>query len=195
MPIRYVTPPAPAEKKLIGTEKTGIIELEIGGGLETGEEELIQEIMQKRESAYVASAMLAAEIAEKEKITNEDGTTRPLALVEARSIIVNSIFGQDQADTEAENIAIKYAKKIEDVGKIYAGSSLVRRFATVTAVLMSRNDKSHTYEETLKLPLDLTNAIYEAVTQEMAKDDEGNAATPPTEEELGKQPEDTTSQK
>jgi hypothetical protein len=185
MAIKFVTPPAAREKKVVGTKASGTVEIEVFGGLTTAEQQTIQEILQNQETAYVKAATLSAEIAASEVIKKEGKPDRSLSMTEAYKVITNAVFSQPQKSEAAEEIALKYAKKIDSVGKAFVIAGLRRKYATVTAIIKHRLDPEHTYEETLKLHGSLVDAIHEAAMEEEVSED--GKQSPPTEEDLGKQ--------
>jgi hypothetical protein len=195
MPIQYVTPPAPREKKIVGTKNSGTVEIETIGGMTTEERETMQKILRDQPSAYVKAATLAYEIAQTEVIKREGKPDRKLTNVEAYKVVTNAVFGEPQKNDTAENVAIKYATRIREVADAYASSSSMQKLATVTAIVKHRLSEDETIDTVRKLHASLIDAIYELSIDESAAEkedaDDEDGATPPTEEELGKsQPEE-----
>lgn len=195
MPIKFVTPPKARAVKIVGNKRCGEIELEVFGGLTTEEVDLIQEIIWGMETPYAKAAGLAVYIASREKVKNPKGEMRQLTGVEAFEVIANSLNNKPE-EQEAKEISIKYAKEIADVGHYSAAYQSARKKATVTAVIKKRNAPDHTHEETLALDSELVDLIYaETVAEEEAQKTGEEDTTPPTEDDLKKQPEANSSKK
>jgi hypothetical protein len=192
MPIKYVTPPQGKKEKTIGNHRCGEIKIECFGGLTTEEVDSIQEITWKIETPYQKASLLAVTMASREKVKNPKGELRPLTAVEAYEIIAAALNETEQ-DPEAKNISIKYAQQIAEIGYYNASYRNAKKKATVTAVIQHRNSPDHTYQDTLELDSELVDLIYlETIAEEKEEDNTSDA--PPTEEDLGKQPEAKSSE-
>ena len=95
--LPYVQPPAVATRR-IGNEHSGIIEMEIRGGLKIKESRMISAMLAEHESALVTSAKLADAIATAENIT----------ITEAFDIVQAAVRGAD-LETAARAIMLRHA--------------------------------------------------------------------------------------
>jgi hypothetical protein len=176
--IPFAVQPLNKGSRRLGNESTGIIEMPIRGGLTTGEDRVIAELLEDHEDLEKAEAELCDLIATSEGIT----------LMEARQIILDRISKKEQPPT-ADAIAVKYAKAIGE------HQSLTRKFgymlidATVTAMMRVRlGTKEWTMEDT-QTGLDrmLYMAIWEFAQEETASERRGQSDKPVvSEDSLGK---------
>lgn len=190
MSLPYVTPPAPKEKRTVGNNKTGRLEIEVFGGLTTEESAIIDELLMSQQKAHVVAAQLAKRISDAEviKSINDKGETvsKRLTLVEAYLIVNNSVFGRDQAEG-GEEISLKYTAELDELSNLLTSASNKRREAAVTALIRTRLDRPRWgIKDTRRLPKELTGEIY-ALIQEEEQASSSDEVNPPTEEELGKQ--------
>lgn len=185
MAIQFVTPPRAREKKIVGNKICGEIEIETYGGLTTDEVDTVSRLTRETTSAYVMAAELSQKIASAELIKEEGKEPRHPSLVEAYNIVTDSIFGISSTDKDAKEIALKYARDIEEVANAYAAQEMRRKVATVTAIIQHRLDPTHTIQDTKKFLIELTDAIYALANSDQA-DESKNKANPPSEEDLGK---------
>ena len=190
MSLPFITPPAPAEKRIIGNKKVGELEIEVFGGLTTAEMEMIEELASGSKSAHVAAAQLSKKISDAEVVetTNEKGekSKKKLSLVESYLIVNNAMFNKDQAPG-GDVIALKYSSDIEEIMRILTMTGQRRIVASVTALIRCRLDRPNwTIEDTRKQPWELIQAIYDLIKEEQASEEE-ESVNPPTEQELGKQ--------
>ena len=159
MPIKWVTPPREPAKKVIGNKNCGEIEMEVFGGMTTDEADTVQEITVSMDTPYLRAAILANIMASREKIKTPKGSDRQLTNVEAYQIIADDLNGKEHSEKQAKEIALKYAKEISEVSKYNRSYRSVTKKATVTALIKHRVADDHTYEDTLKLPIQLVDLI------------------------------------
>lgn len=174
--LPFVQPPAPTSTRRIGNAKSGIIEVEVRGGLTVGESAMISELLAGETSSFVKGAQIADAIAKEEDIS----------LTEAFQIIESAISGKS-LEPEAEAIRIRHALRIEEVARVYAAAGQRNLEATVTALVRSRCEgcASWSLEDTRSMPKALFEGFWALAQDEQAAED--LPANPPTEEELGKQ--------
>jgi hypothetical protein len=182
--LPFITPPAAPTKRRVGNERCGILELEVRGGLTVGESATIAELLAGEQSSFVRGAQIADAIAKEES----------LSLTEAFQIIESAINGQ-ALEPEAETIRVKHLDRIEEVRRVFALSSRRDREATVTALIRSRcAQPAWTLENTQGLDQVLFDEIWLLAQEE--QDAEDLPATPASEADLKKPPqEDTTGKK
>ena len=89
---------------------------------------------------------------------------------------------------------LKHSARIEEVARIYTASGQRNMEAGVTALIRCRlNQPDWSLEDTRGLHRRLFNDIYDLLSEE--QEAETSDSAPPTEEELGKQPEATETEK
>ena len=174
MPLPFITPPAPTSKRRIGNQQSGVVEVEVRGGLTVGESAVIAELQSNEESSFTKGAQIADAIAKAENIS----------LVEAFQLIQDSVVG-NQMEPRAQELRVKHSAQIEEVAKVYAAAGERTMRATVTAMIRCRLDQpSWTLEQTSDLPRALFQGLWDLAQDEIAA--ENNDAAPPTEEALKK---------
>lgn len=174
MSLPFVVPPAAVSRRRIGTPSTGILEIEVRGGLTVAEAAEIAALQANEESSFTAGAQIADAIAKAEGIT----------LVEAFQLIQLAVTGAE-LEPSAEELRIKHSAEIERVARIYAVAGERTMRATVTAMIRCRLDQpGWTMEQTGELPQKLFEALWDLAQEEMAAEDREQA--PPSEEELKK---------
>jgi len=172
--LPFIKPPAPTTTRRIGTEHSGIIEMEERGGLTVGESAVIAELLADQQSSFVTGAQIADAIAKEEEIS----------LSEAFSIIEGAITGSDQEDA-AKEIRLRHAERIAQVAKCYSAAGQRNMEASVTALVQSRLSlPDWTMDDTRKLDRVLFQGIWQLVLDEQAAEE--MPSEPVTEEELGK---------
>lgn len=172
--LPFIQPPAPTTKRRIGNEHSGILEVEVRGGLTVGESATISELLSEDQSSFVRGAQIADAIAKEEDIS----------LSEAFSIIESAIAGR-QLEEAADAIRIRHASRIEEVARVYAKAGQRNLEATVTALIRYRCDQPQwCIEDTRKLDKALFDGFWQLAQEEQKAED--MPSTPPTEEELGK---------
>lgn len=179
--LPFLQAPAAPRKKIVGNADSGTLEMPVLGGLTVGESAVIAELLANEQSSFVKGAQIAEVIAKEEKIS----------LLEAFQLIENSIGGKDLEES-AEAMRLKHSQKIEEVARIYTASGQRNMEAGVTALIRCRlNLPDWSLEDTRKLHRRLFNDIYDVLSAE--QESENSESAPPTEEELGKPPEENTS--
>lgn len=176
--LPFVVPPAPSTKRYIGTAQSGVIEVEVIGGLTVAESDTISDLVNEDQSSFVQAAKLADAIATAESISQ----------LEAFTIIENAISGVD-LESNADAIRLRHAERIHEIAKLYRHSASRNVEASVTALIRHRLDRPRwTLEDTRQLHGALKNGIWQLVLDEQAA--ENLPFEPPSEEELGKPPAD-----
>ena len=176
--LPFLKPPAPTTKRRIGNEQCGILEVEVRGGLTVGESATISELLANEQSSFVRGAQIADAIAKEESIS----------LSEAFSIIEDAIAGRN-LEPAADAIRVKHAERIEEVARVYAKAGQRNLEATVTALIRSRCALPEwSIDETRGLDKVLFDGFWQLAQDEQAAEDLPSA--PPTEEELGKPPQE-----
>lgn len=146
------------------------------GGLTVGESAAITEMLINEQSAFVRGAQIADAIS----------TAEGISLTEAFSVIEGAIAGRELED-KSKALSTKYAAEIQEVSAVYATAGQRNMEATVTALIRYRcNLADWTVEDTRKMAKALFNDIWQLAQEE--SDAERTPVSPPTEEELGKQP-------
>jgi hypothetical protein len=145
------------------------------GGLTVDESAIISEMLASERSAFVTGAAAADVIAKVEEVS----------LTEAFQIIEKAVMGRP-LDGDADQIRIRHAERIAEVARVYSKAGQANMEATVTALIRCRLKLPEwTVEETRGLHKALFDAIWELAQEEQAT--EQMPASPPTEEDLGKQ--------
>jgi hypothetical protein len=176
MSLPFVVQPIATKTVRIGTAATGILEIEVRGGLTVGEAAEINRLQADEESSFSKGAQIADAIAIAEGIT----------LVEAFQLIQDVVVG-NQLEERAEELRVRHASSIEEVAKVYAAAGDRTMRATVTALIRCRlAQPDWTMEQTNQLPRALFQGLWDLAQQEIAA--EGNESAPPTEEDLKKPP-------
>jgi hypothetical protein len=175
--IPWVVQPATRTTKRLGNDSTGIIEMPVCGGLLTGEDRLIGELIAEQGDLQKAEAELCDLIATSEGIT----------LMEARQIILNYANNAEQ-DPAAAAIADKHAAAIATYQALTRSYGYLLMDATVTALMVGRlGMKGWTIEDTRNSD-QMTRGLYLAIwefAQEEAAAERGEKSEV-TEESLGK---------
>lgn len=176
--LPFITPPAPVSKRRVGTAASGILEVDVRGGLTVEESNTIADLLTEEQSSLVAGAKLAEAIAAAEKIT----------ITEAFQIIESTIMGRD-LEPEADAIRLRHADKIQEVHRVYSASSRRTTEATVTAILRHRcGQPGWSMSDTRTLHRALLDDLWQLALDE--QDAEELPSTPPSEDDLKKpQPE------
>ena len=176
MTLPFVVPPAAVKTVRIGTAATGILEVEVRGGLTVAEAAEINTLQADEESSFAKGAQIAEAIAQAEGIT----------LVEAFQLIQDVVVG-NQLEPAGEALRVKHGRRIEEVARVYAAAGEKTMRATVTAIIRCRlNQPEWSMEETAALPRALFQGLWELAQEEIAA--EGTEAAPPSEDDLKKQP-------
>lgn len=182
--LPFIQPPAPTSTRRIGNAKSGIIEVEVRGGLTVGESAMISELLAGETSSFVKGAQIADAIAKEESIS----------LTEAFQIIESAISGK-ALEPEADAIRLRHAIRIEEVARCYAAAGQRNLEATVTALVRSRCSGCEAFglDDVRKMDKTLFEGLWALAQDEQAAED--LPANPPTEEELGKQRREATNAK
>ena len=176
MTLPFVVQPAAKKTVRIGNASTGILEVEVCGGLTVAESAEITALQASDESSFAKGAQIAEAIATAEGIT----------LVEAFQLIQDSVLG-GQLEPAVEALRVKHAAKIEEVARVYAAAGEQTMRATVTAIVRCRLGQADwTMEQTAQMPRALFQGLWELAQEEIAS--EGSESSLPTEETLKKQP-------
>jgi hypothetical protein len=176
--LPFVQPPVTPQHRRLGTPASGILEMPVLGGLTVGESATIAELLANEQSSFVRGAQIADAIAKAEEIS----------ISEAFNIIESAISGRD-LEPLAEEIRTRHALEIQDVAQVYAAAGQRNMTATVTALIRWRCKLPEwTTQDTCELHRALFDAIWQLAQEET--DSEALPAEPPTEEELGKLPEE-----
>lgn len=176
MMLPFVTPPAPTQTRQIGNAQCGILEVAVRGGLTVGESACITELLADQQDAFVRGAQIADAIAKEESIS----------LTEAFQLIESALSGRE-LEPAAEVIRLKHAERIATVARVYAAAGQANMTATVTALVRSRcNLPAWTMADTQGMDKPLFDGLWQLAQDEQAAED--LPSSPPTEEELGKQP-------
>lgn len=180
--LPFIQPPAATSTRRIGNAQSGIIEVEERGGLTVGESATISELLAGETSSFVKGAQIADAIAKEENIS----------LTEAFQIIESAISGR-ALEPEANAIRLRNAHRIEEVARVYAAAGQRNLEATVTALVRSRCAGCEAFglEDVRKMDKALFEGLWALAQDEQAAED--LPATPPSEEELGKQRREGTS--
>lgn len=172
--LPFLQPPAAPRTRDIGTSESGILRIPVLGGLTVQESIAIDDLLADRPNAFVEAAKVADAIATAEGITR----------VEAFTVIERAVGGQDLEEA-AQSLRLKYANRINEVIRIFAGSNQFTTEAAVTALIQCRLDRpdwSVTDTRTLLRPL--LQGIYDLYLDEL--DAEANPTAQLSDEELGK---------
>ena len=176
MPLPFVVKPAKRQKRRIGNEQTGIIEVDVRGGLTVYESATVTELLADQQSAFVEGARLADAIAKEEGIS----------LTEAFAVIEGAVSGGEQ-DPAAEELRVKHADRIAQLVRVYTAAGNANMEAHVTALVRSRCGMPQwSVEETRQLDRVLFNGLWQLAREE--QDAENMPVQRVTEEELGKPP-------
>jgi len=169
MSLPFVVPPAATTLRRVGTSSTGILEIEVRGGLTVAEAAEINSLQANEESSFTKGAQIADAIAKAEGIT----------LVEAFQLIQDAVVGSS-LEPRAEELRVKHSALIEEVARVYAAAGERTMRATVTAMIRCRlSQPGWTMEQTAALP----RALFQG-QEEIAA--ENNESAPPTEDDLKK---------
>jgi len=176
--LPFVQAPAPAKKRRIGNDASGIIEMEERGGLTVNESNTITELLDSQQSSLASAAKLADAIATEQSIT----------ITEAFKIIEDSIAGA-KLEEAADTIRLRYADRIQQIHTYLKQGQQRTAEATVTALIRHRlAQPKWSVEDTCKLDQALFDGIWLLALDE--QEAENMPSNPPTEDELKKpQPE------
>lgn len=174
--LPYVEAPPSRPPRRVGNAEIGVLELPVLGGLTVAEGETIAELLDNQQTAFVRAAQLADVIAQAESITHS----------EAFSLVEQAISGLP-LEPDAEVLRLRYAERIEEVGRVYNADGKRSMVASVTALIRHRlNQPKWMPEDTGRLPRALIAGIWDLVLDEQAA--ESMPSSPPDEEAIKKQP-------
>ena len=174
--LPFVVPPAPREIRRVGNEQTGVLEIEMRGGLTVYESALISDILIHEQSAFVRGAQIADTIAKEEEIS----------LVEAFNLIEAAVGGGEQ-DPASEEIRLRHSDRINELIGIYAQAGQRNMQATVTALIKSRCClPDWELADTQAMDTQLFEELWDLAREEQAAEKMQKAK--PTEDDLKKQP-------
>ncbi len=172
--LPFITPPVAPTTRRVGNSRSGVLELEVRGGLTVGESATIAELLAGEQSSFVRGAQIADAIAKEEN----------LSLTEAFQIIESAIGGR-ALEPDADVIRLRHAERIDEVARVFALAGRRDREATVTALIRSRCDQPNwSLSDTLSLDQTLFDDIWALAREE--QDAENMPSSPPTEEDLKK---------
>lgn len=176
MSLPFVVPPIAVSTRRVGTPSTGILEIEVLGGLTVGEAAEISVLQATEDSSFTKGAQMADAIAKAENIT----------LVEAFQLIQDVVVG-NALEPRAEELRVKHSALIEEVARVYAMAGERTMRATVTAMIRCRlSQPGWSMDQTAALPRALFQGLWDLAQEEIAA--ENNESAPPTEEDLKKPP-------
>lgn len=174
--LPFVEPPAPRQTRRIGNAATGVLELELRGGLTVYESDTISDLLAQGDSTLVQGAKLADAIATEESIS----------ITEAYQIIENTVAGKP-LEPAAQEIMLRHADRIQAIVDTFRLSGRQSATATVTALIRWRcNRPDWTMEQSRALDGPLFDGILQLAQDEQAA--EQNPSAPLTESDLKKQP-------
>jgi hypothetical protein len=174
--LPFIKAPAAPTLRRVGNDRSGVMELEVRGGLTVGESNVISDLLSTQDSAMVAGAKLADAIAAEEKIS----------ITEAFQIIEDTAAGRTLEPT-ADLIRLRHASRIQEIVRLFRSSSRRSAEATVTALIRSRcNLPTWSVSDTCDLDEALFNDIWQLALDEQEAED--MPSTPPSEDDLKKQP-------
>lgn len=173
--LPFVQPPAPTTTRRLGNAHSGIVEVQVRGGLTVGESATISQLLASEQSSFVKGAQIADAIAKEEGIS----------LTEAFQIIEGAISGK-LLEPDADEIRLRHAARIEDVARCYAAAGQRNLEATVCALVRSRctGCERFSLDDVRQMDAALFQGFWQLAQDEQAAED--LPANPPTEEELGK---------
>jgi len=174
--LPFIQPPAEPKMRRCGNEQTGILEFPILGGLTVGESQIIGQLSGSQESSLAESARLAQQIAKTESIS----------LAEAFGVIEKSLSGTLD-DPKQMELVERHQEVIDKLRVFFAQQGIKTQTATVTALIRCRLNLPD-WDDLAHLPQALFDDIWDLAQAETAAE-ENEPSAPPTEEELGKQPE------
>lgn len=174
MGLPFLQAPATPEKRIVGNEASGTLEVPVLGGLTVAESATIQDLLSGDQNTFVKAAQIADAIAKAEGVT----------LVEAFELVQTAVTG-DNMEPEALAIKLRHAARIVELGQVLQSSGPRTRMATVTALVRHRlGVPEWSMEDTEKMHRKLFEGLYQLAEDETAT--ENLPSKPRTEEELGK---------
>lgn len=174
--LPFVEPPAPRQTRRIGNATTGVLELEVRGGLTVNESGTISDLLAEGDSTLVQGAKLA------DAIATEEG----ISITEAYQIIENTVAG-NTLEPEAQAIMLRHSERIQRIVDTFRLSGRESAAATVTSLIRWRcNRPNWTMEQTRALDGPLFDGILQLAQDEQAA--EKSQSAPLTESDLKKQP-------
>ena len=174
--LPFITPPAQASTRQIGTPASGTLAVPVLGGLTVAESATIAELLAMEPSSLVKGAQAADAIAKAEGIS----------LSEAFSIINATIQGQLQ-EPAATEVAARHAEEIQQVSIIIQAAGQRNMEASVTALVRHRlAQPAWSIDDTRQMHRALFHGLWQLICDEQAAED--LQAEQPTEDDLKKQP-------
>ena len=173
--LPFVQPPAAPKTKRCGNAQSGILEFPVLGGLTVGESKTVTSIVGNANAVFIASAKCAYRIADKEGIT----------VSEAFGLVESSLNGQ-ALEGKAEEAAKRNEKAINELREMCVVQAELNQRALVVALVRSRLNMPD-WSEVDQMHGVLFQDIAAFGAEEQAAE-ENEAAEPPTEETLKKQP-------
>ena len=174
MTLPFLHKPAEPKVKLCGNEASGVLEFPIYGGLTVGESHTIEQMTVTDQPKLVKAAQFSEVVAKRAGITR----------TEAYDLVQRAVGMQELSEDE-EKIMSAYEKEINEQRLFFHGLNVRSNNAQVIALVRCRlglpdwNDLANMHKA-------LYDDILELAEEEIAAENMP-AATPPTEEELGKQ--------
>lgn len=196
------------ETALVGDESTGVLEIPVYGGLLVGESRRHTEALKKLPDAYVLASRLAVKIDADLKLDDVlfafDIVGSPSWEDDKRQEIEQSL--KDEKITSEESVKqladleekakifkqarIKYIPDIIELNNESERNDYTRKVTEVT-IILSRVASGWKEEDTQQLSPNLFEKIYEFAQEEINGKLEKMEPNRPTEEEVGKQPEES----
>lgn len=174
MTLPFLQAPAAPERRIVGNEASGTLEVPVLGGLTVAESATIQDLLAQDQNSFVKGAQTADAIAKAEGIT----------LTEAFELVEAAVGGRE-LEPEAEAMKLRHAARIEEVGKVFRAAGQRTQQATVTALIRHRLSlPDWGLVDTQGLHRKLFSDLYRLAEEEQAVED--LPARQRTEEELGK---------
>lgn len=174
--LPFLVQPAPRRKIQIGNEQSGIVEVEVRGGLTVYESATISQLLASEQSAFVEGARMADHIAKEEGIS----------LTEAFGVLESAVTGVN-LDPATEQLRLKHADRIQQLIEVYSRAGQRNMEATVTALIRSRMHLPEwSIDDTRTMDRVLFNGLWKLAQEE--QEAESLPTERPTEEDLGKPP-------
>lgn len=156
------------EIREVGNEEIGILEFPVVGDLTVREQAYINEQLANN-STFLEIARIANKIAKAAKI-------QPVAAHRfVTKCVTFQMLGQGEFDTKEENLRIKFARELEELGAFLLSAQFHRQLVTAAALIRYRLEgmQDFTYEDAKELSQQLLFEIYSFALIEMGAATEG----------------------
>ena len=154
-----VAPKVKTSKVRLGTEETGIIEIEKRGYLSVAEKSFVDSVLQQSDGV-TQIVKLASQIARNRKISVESAYTQVVAAISA-----------EKKTKAQEEIAAEYAGEISEIQAGMIESMGRKSIACTTILIQSRIDSDWTIEDTMTLQPELLEEFARFYDSEESKED------------------------